>query len=128
MGKSRAAVTNLLRLTDLEDDVQALLRAGQLSFGHAKVLLGCNGAKQSQLAKQVVEKQLSVRQTEALVHAEPRTGGKKAAPAAELPQAERIASKWGVRVEVQQTPSGKGTLKLGFANAAALEKLLAALS
>lgn len=126
VGKSRAAVTNLLRLTDLQADVQALLRAGQLSFGHAKVLLGVGGAKQSILAKQVVERQLSVRQTEALVHAEPKPAGRKAA-AAVSPHAERIAQRWGMPVALQQGPGGKGILKLSFANESQLNKLLAVL-
>ena len=100
VGKSRAAVSNLLRLMELEPEVQALLRAGNLSFGHAKVLLGVAGARQSQLAKQVLERQLSVRQTEALVHEEPRTAGRKspAAPAPQMgqrraPAAERAGSR-----------------------------------
>ncbi len=126
VGKSRAAVTNLLRLTDLEADVQALLRAGQLSFGHAKVLLAAEGTRQSQLAKQVVERQLSVRQTETLVHAEPGSAPKKD-KAPTLPEADLIAEKWGVSVALQRGPNGKGSLKLGYQTESQLQRLLAAL-
>src|SRR3546814_13031637 len=78
VGRSRTHVTNLLRLIELNDDVQQLVRNGHLSFGHAKVLLGAEGARQSLLAQPPVERQLSVRQTEARFHAE---GDAKAGPA-----------------------------------------------
>src|SRR3546814_9170944 len=56
VGRSRTHVTNLLRLIELNDDVQQLVRNGHLSFGHAKVLLGAEGARQSLLAKLAVER------------------------------------------------------------------------
>ncbi|MDP3857156.1 MAG: ParB/RepB/Spo0J family partition protein [Stagnimonas sp.] len=126
VGKSRAAVSNLLRLMELEAEVQALLRAGNLSFGHAKVLLGISGARQSQLAKQVVERQLSVRQTEALVHGEPVAASKKPAPVA-APLESELARKWGAGVKLQQNAQGRGKLTIAFKSATELERLLAAL-
>lgn len=126
VGKSRAAVSNLLRLMELEADVQALLRAGNLSFGHAKVLLGVSGARQSALAKQVVERQLSVRQTEALVHDDPAPAAKKAAPVA-APLETELARKWGAGVKLQQNAQGRGKLTIAFKSAAELERLLAVL-
>lgn len=126
VGKSRAAVSNLLRLMELEPEVQALLRAGNLSFGHAKVLLGVAGARQSQLAKQVVERQLSVRQTEALVHEEPRPAGRKA-PATPAPLEAELSRKWGSGVRLQQSAAGRGKLTIAFKSAAELDRLLAVL-
>ena len=126
VGKSRAAVSNLLRLMELEPEVQALLRAGNLSFGHAKVLLGVAGARQSQLAKQVLERQLSVRQTEALVHEEPRTAGRKS-PAAPAPLEAELSRKWGSGVRLQQSAQGRGKLTIAFKSAAELDRLLAVL-
>ena len=67
VGKSRATISNLLRLLTLHGDVKALLERGELDLGHAKVLLAVEGKKQSRLAKMVVEKRLSVRETERLV-------------------------------------------------------------
>ena len=68
VGKSRSAVANLLRLLDLPEKTQALVVSGDLSEGHAKVLLGCIYEEDLEKAAQtVVEKQYSVRQTEALV-------------------------------------------------------------
>ena len=71
VGKSRSAVTNLLRLLNLLPEVQALLEEGSIEMGHARALLAADPKKQLGLAKEVVKKSLSVRQTEALV------GGKK---------------------------------------------------
>ena len=68
VGKSRSAIANTLRLLDLPEKAAALLASGELSEGHAKVLLGCHYVEDlEKAAKTVVEKQLSVRQTEALV-------------------------------------------------------------
>lgn len=124
VGKSRAAVSNLLRLMDLEAEPQALLRTGQLSFGHAKVLLGVEGARQVQLAKLVVQQQLSVRQLEAMIHAEPKPAGKSATPA---PLEMELASKWGVGVKLKQSDKGAGTLTFAFKSKSDLDRVLAAL-
>lgn len=67
LGKSRSAITNTLRLLGLPDDVRDAVRAGTITTGHAKALLGLPSAEMmSAAAKQVVEKNLNVRQTEAL--------------------------------------------------------------
>lgn len=125
VGKSRAAVSNLLRLTDLEAEPQALLRTGQLSFGHAKVLLGVEGARQIALAKLVVQQQLSVRQLEAMIHAEPRNASKKTATP--QPLESELAAKWGLGVRLKQTDKGAGTLTLAFKSKADLDRVLSAL-
>jgi ParB family chromosome partitioning protein len=67
VGKSRATVTNLLRLIALTDEVKTLLEHGDLEMGHARALLTLDPAVQREIARQVVAKGLSVRQTEALV-------------------------------------------------------------
>ena len=67
VGKSRVAVTNLLRLNDLESEVKALLTKGMLGMGHARALLSLESAKQIALANKVSEEGLSVRVTEKLV-------------------------------------------------------------
>ncbi len=125
VGRSRAHITNLLRLMELNADVQTLVRNGHLSLGHAKVLLGVHGARQSSLAKLVVEKQLSVRQTETLVHAD---AGTPAAPRAGKPRApvleKEISAKIGLPVRLHQAESGRGKLTVSFRSAEELEKLL----
>lgn len=127
VGRSRTHVTNLLRLTELNEDVQVLVRNGHLSLGHAKVLMGVQGGKQSVLAKSVVERQLSVRQTEALVQSDETPRPTKVKPGlSELEQ--QVSRSVGVPVRLQQASSGKGKLTLSFASQSELDRLLAKLS
>lgn len=67
VGRSRSAVSNLLRLLNLAKPVQAMLMAGELDMGHARALLAVDSATQITLANQIVAKALSVRETEKLV-------------------------------------------------------------
>jgi ParB family chromosome partitioning protein len=67
VSKSRASVSNLLRLLSLSDEVKKLLETKQLDMGHARALLGLNEEQQAQIAKLIVQKNLSVRETEQLV-------------------------------------------------------------
>jgi len=67
VGRSRSAVTNLLRLLNLAAPVQEMLMQNLLNMGHARAMLGLSAAKQSEVAHQVADKQLSVRDTERLV-------------------------------------------------------------
>jgi ParB family chromosome partitioning protein len=124
VGRSRAHVTNLLRVMDLQDAVQKLVRDGSLSLGHAKVLLGVHGARQAALAALVVERQLSVRQTEALVQAEgndqkPRPG-KPRQPAVE----KEISARLGLPVRLHQSESGRGKLTVSFRSREEFERLI----
>ena len=83
MGKSRPAITNTLRLLALPNDLMAMVESGALSAGHARAILGAPTATlQREAARQVVERQLSVRQTEALVRAlqKPQREPKKSDP------------------------------------------------
>jgi ParB family chromosome partitioning protein len=67
VGKSRATVANLLRLMQLNDDVKIMLERGDIEMGHAKALLGLHDQQQSEAARHVVAKDMTVRQTEAYV-------------------------------------------------------------
>lgn len=67
VGKSRTTITNLLRILNLRADVKLLLENGDIELGHAKVLLGLQGPQQSVIAREVVAKHLSVRETEHLI-------------------------------------------------------------
>tara|TARA_R110002072_G_scaffold118775_5_gene251290 strand:+ start:503 stop:1366 length:864 start_codon:yes stop_codon:yes gene_type:complete len=67
VGRSRSAVSNLLRLLELEEAVKVLLTKGELGMGHARALLALNKADQTQTAMQIAKRGLSVRETEALV-------------------------------------------------------------
>ena len=100
LGTSRESISNYLRILDLCDDVQGLLLADKLSFGHARALAGLSGkpAKQLAMARKVVDKQLSVRQLEALVAA-----AQSLDPAAAAPRARAAKSAYIVDLEQQLT-------------------------
>ncbi|HSW12374.1 MAG TPA: ParB/RepB/Spo0J family partition protein [Solimonas sp.] len=124
VGKSRAAVSNLLRLMELDPEVQELVRERRLSFGHAKVLLAVQGARQCSLAKMVAEQHLSVRQTEALVHAQPQQKPKAAPPPAIGEIEKELAGRIGLAVKLQQNDKGRGKLTVAFKSNSELQKLL----
>jgi len=86
VGKDRATVANLLRLLRLPDDVRAQVAAGTLSMGHARALLALPAeADQRRIARDVIARALSVRETESLVKKVPETGGGTKATAAPAP-------------------------------------------
>jgi len=122
VGRSRAAVSNLLRLLELENEVQELVRNGKLSLGHAKVLLGVSGARQIALARQVVERELSVRATEQLLAHKPASRP----PAPRRPGAleQELSQRIGLPVRLRQSASGRGLLSIAFAGKQELERLL----
>ncbi|HKY93436.1 MAG TPA: ParB/RepB/Spo0J family partition protein [Nevskiaceae bacterium] len=128
VGKSRAAVTNLLRLKELEDEIQALLRDGAITFGHAKVLLGVTGPRRLNIAHRVVAEALSVRQTEALLAADaevrphPKKAPRPARGSGELES--RLAGRLGLPVRVQVNDAGRGRLTIQFKSAEELDALV----
>ena len=124
VGRSRAQVSNLLRLTELNADVQALLRSNQLSLGHAKVLLGATGPRQSSLAKLVVEKHLSVRQIETLVQGQAAVPKTKSAPRTGHRLETELSQRIGLPVKLQQNDKGRGKLVVSFKSQSELDRLL----
>ena len=126
VGRSRASVSNLLRLLDLDGAVQALVRDDKLSLGHAKVLLGAAREHQAALARQVVEQQLSVRQTEQLLAQ--KLGDKPAQKAsvkpARSPLELELSERVGLPVQLKQSQGGRGHLTIGFGDKHELERLL----
>jgi ParB family chromosome partitioning protein len=129
VGKSRSTVTNLLRLMSLQSDVRLLLERGDLEMGHARALLGIEGAAQSQAARTVVGKGLSVRQTEALVRG---LLARKDAPREEAPRLDPnirqlqddLSQKIGARVQIQHGAKGKGKLVLTYNSLDELDGIL----
>lgn len=113
VGKSRAAVSNLIRLLELAPEVQKLLADGSLSMGHARALLGLSGARsQASAAADVIARGLSVRQTEALVKKLQAGGSARPAPAAAMsPDIRRLqddlSGKLGAKVAIQHVATGK---------------------
>ncbi|MCI8686933.1 MAG: ParB/RepB/Spo0J family partition protein [Lawsonibacter sp.] len=133
MGKSRPAITNTLRLLALPDEVMKLVEEGVLSSGHARTILGApTPALQKEAAKRVVEGQLSVRQTEALIKAlqkEKKDAPKPAEPDLSLYLGELekdLGGRLGRKVKIAHRGK-KGRIELEYYNEQDLETLLALL-
>ncbi|WP_078085412.1 ParB/RepB/Spo0J family partition protein [Microbulbifer mangrovi] len=130
VGKSRTAVTNLLRLLSLTDEVRTFLERGDIETGHAKALLGLSGDGQREAARQVVDRGLTVRQTEALVRRIQEQAGKPKAKKPEVDPnirrlSERLAEKIGVPVAIDHGEKGAGKLVLKYTSLDELDGILA---
>ncbi|MDO6562386.1 ParB/RepB/Spo0J family partition protein [Amphritea sp. 1_MG-2023] len=131
VGKSRSAVTNLLRLMHLSEEVKRMLEYGDLEMGHARALLTLETDEQLKAAKQVAGQGLSVRQTEELVRQlrEPVTDVKPAPEAKKTnPQLDQLASelsqRFAAKVAINQNPKGKGKITINYESADALTAIL----
>jgi ParB family transcriptional regulator, chromosome partitioning protein len=131
VGRSRAAVSNLLRLMELTDEVKELLESRQIEMGHARALLGLTTRRQQiEVAALVVKKSLSVRDTESLVRRiiNPHAAAPGSPPAVD-PDIQRleteIAEKLGAKVAFQHAVSGKGKLIVSYNSLDELEGILA---
>lgn len=132
VGRSRAAVTNLLRLLNLLPTVQNMLMQGEIDMGHARALLSLEGAKQVMAAEQVAAKQLSVREAEQLVKrlsAEVKKPAKKIAQDRDvLRLQENLAEQLGAAVQIQTGRGGAGSLKIRYSSLEQLDDIIAKLS
>ena len=128
VGRSRAAVSNLLRLLDLDDAVKAMVESGQLEMGHARALLALAGAKQIEAARQVVSRGLTVRATEGLVKSLQRPPAAKPVAAkkdANILQLETsLADKLGASVVLRPGKGGKGKLEISYNSLDELDGIL----
>ncbi len=130
VGRSRAAISNLLRLLDLSPEVKTLLANGDLEMGHARAVLSLNREQQGQVARQVVARGLSVRETEHLVRRLQRAsppGGRSQAPASD-PDIRRLqddlTAQLGALVKIQHTARGKGRLVVHYNSLDELDGIL----
>jgi len=128
VGKSRTAVSNLLRLMNLSRPVQDMLAAGLIEMGHARALLPLTAAQQRELAHDVETKGLSVREVERRVaRLKQAPTVKMAGPAATrdtLRLEEALSDVLGMTARVQTTKHGGGKVTLAFGSAAELDGLL----
>lgn len=129
VGRSRAAVTNLLRLLTLNADVREMLEKGKMDMGHARALLALDGAQQSKTARQVVERGLSVRETEQLVRrltekpaTRKRAGGVDPDVRA---LTQKLSDKLGAKVRIQAGRRGRGKLVIEYTSLDQLDGILA---
>lgn len=119
VSRSRAAVSNLLRLLSLQSDVSSLLEQGELDMGHARALLSLDEAMQQKAAQQIIKKGMSVRQAESLVrrlqeeNTNPVTKVKEKDPDIRHLE-ESLSEKLGTHVEIKLGSRGKGKLVIDF--------------
>jgi ParB family transcriptional regulator, chromosome partitioning protein len=131
VGRSRAAVSNLLRLMELADEVKQLVEERSIEMGHARALLSLTSRRQQiEVASLVAKKALSVRETEALVRRllapPPKDGGGAPPVDPDIRRLElELADKLGAKVAFQHTASGKGKLVVAYNSLDELEGILA---
>ena len=128
VGRSRAAVTNLLRLLDLAKPVQDMVMDAKLDMGHGRALLALSKSKQVELAHRIVAKVLSVRDTERMVKHElapPKTGKTTITATADTRHLENaLAERLGTKVAVKANNQGRGTLTIHFHSLEQLDGIL----
>ncbi len=128
VGRSRVAVSNLLRLLDLSDAVKEMMFSGLLEMGHGRCLLAVDKSDQRALAQRIIAKKMTVRQAEALVknHKNPKPLRKEPMnKSADLLHLEKtLSEKLCTQVEINAKPQGKGVLVIHYHNADELEGIL----
>jgi len=132
VGRSRSAVTNLLRLLNLAGPVQTMLMAGDIDMGHARALLSVDAATQIQLANQIVAKRLSVRETEKLVtrteKASSDTPNKSAEKSRDIARLEEeLSDLFATQVQLKMGAKGRGQVIIDFASLDTLDGILSKL-
>lgn len=129
VGRSRVAVSNLLRLLSLADEVKSMLSNGELEMGHARALLALDGAMQMDAARMVVQRSLSVRETERLVRRLLEGADKPAAKPIDDPDVRRLqddlSAKLGAKVKINAKSDGKGRLEISYNSLDELDGILA---
>ena len=127
VGRSRSATSNLLRLLKLAKPVQEMVMRGALEMGHARALLALDGARQIELASRIAARELSVRETEALVQRllrapAPRRRSRSDRDLARLE--EELSERLGTSVEIRASRKGRGKLVLHYSSLDHLDQLL----
>ena len=132
VGRSRASITNLLRLLHLHESVKQMLDVGDLEIGHAKCLLPLEPELQVQLAKQIIDEAMSVRTTEVFVKKfmenQCKPEAQKAAKEAMNPDIrvlqDSLAQRVGANVKIHHSSNGKGKLVIKYTSVDELEGIL----
>ena len=144
VGRSRVAVSNLLRLLNLCAAVQEMLMHGKIDMGHARALIGLDGAQQVMLAEQIIQNNYSVREAESLVK---KQNEQTAAAVEDTAQSstqksqqkintnpdvirlqEALSDKLGAVVNIKASANGAGMLKISYANFDQLDEIIARIS
>lgn len=129
VGRSRSSVSNFLRLLEMNQEVQALLASGEIEMGHARAIAGLPLEQQPEIARRVVKKGLSVRETEQLVRKAGETGKKKSSSTSKPDPnirklQEQLSDKLGAKVQIRHRSGGKGSLEIHYSSLDHLEGIL----
>jgi len=131
VGRSRSAVSNLLRLLALSEPVRDLLHQGKLDMGHARALLALTGMQQIETARLIAGRGMSVRETEKLVgrllRGTPTKKSRKTSDRDVLRLQEELAQKLGTKVEIKAGSKGRGSVVIQYSNLDQLDAILARL-
>lgn len=128
VGKSRTTVTNLLRLNNLNEDVKKLLEYGDIEMGHARALLALKDDEQTTTARTVVAKELTVRETEALIkklQEPPKPKEEKAKDPNTEALEQNLSERLGSQVTISHNKKGKGKLVISYTNLDELDGIVA---
>ncbi|MDZ7736684.1 MAG: ParB/RepB/Spo0J family partition protein [Gammaproteobacteria bacterium] len=131
VGRSRAAVSNLLRLLELRPEVREMVEKGDLEMGHARALLGLGKDRQLEAARKVVSRGLSVRATEQLV----RQGNSGSGPSAKKTAGKRrdpnitnleqdLSERLGAAVSIKHEKNGRGALSIRYSSLDELDGII----
>jgi ParB family chromosome partitioning protein len=135
VGRSRVAVSNLLRLLTLCPPVQEMLMVGKLDMGHARALIGLSGVQQIMLAEQIVQNELSVREVEKLVkkqtdpsHSPQKNIHKTEQSSDVLRLQEALSEQLGAAVAIKASANGSGSLKISYSSLDQLDEIISKIS
>ncbi|WCE29739.1 ParB/RepB/Spo0J family partition protein [Vibrio sp. SCSIO 43137] len=126
IGKSRTTVTNLLRLNQLDTEVKQLVEKKRLEMGHARTLLALKSGEQTEVAKIISDKQMTVRQAEQYVkkYLQPKASTEKVVDNEAVAISERLSQSIGSNVSLVRSSNGKSKMTITFDEPHKLEKLI----
>lgn len=127
VGKSRATVSNLLRLNGLNEPVKRMLEYGDIDMGHARALLAIEGDEQTNIARLVAAKELTVRETERLVNktlSQPEVAGKPVKDHDVTRLEGLLVERLGAKVSISHNKKGKGKLVINYQDLAELDGII----
>ena len=128
VGKSRSAVSNLLRLNGLNEEVKSLLEQGHLEMGHGRAILMLEQTQQGEIAREVVAKSMSVRETERLIknmHRGQLSRQTSAPPQHVIDTQDKLTKQLNAKVTVQQNKQGQGRIVINYSDLEHLEGIMA---
>ncbi len=131
VGRSRVAVSNLLRLLTLSHPVQEMLMQNKLDMGHARALIGLDVAQQILLANRIVKQKLSVREVESLAKQQqaPKASKQKINTNHDVTRLQdTLSDKLGAKVNITANARGAGVLKISYSNLDQLDDIIAKIS